>query len=87
MRDQIKARLEEIMAGEAAPDRMVGSTTVRIAVGLILDELDATNPTMALTPAEALLWLDDVQRRAITEFREYGPRWAQMKRAAQAQRA
>lgn len=82
MRDQIKERLEEVMSGETTPDHLVGSTTVRIAIGLILNELDLTNPTMGLTPAEALLWLDDEQRHAVMEFAEYGARWARMKSAA-----
>lgn len=65
---QIKEKVEGIAAGHFTTENLTGSTTVRLAVGLIFNRLEDTNPTLS-DPIDAWERLDEVQRAAVRDFR------------------
>ncbi|WP_441997630.1 hypothetical protein [Microvirga sp. 2TAF3] len=74
MYEQIKEKVEAVAAGETSAEEVTGSTTVRLAVGLILNRLQDTNPTLS-DPIDAWERLDEIQRAAVQDLRPiYGDR-------------
>lgn len=76
---QIVEKVGAIARGEVSSEHLTGSTTVRLAVGLIVGNVPATNPNFPGNDDDLSAWemLDSVQRAAVRDmnpaFREpYG---------------
>lgn len=77
---QIRQKVEAVVRGKITPDRITGSTTVRLAVGLILDDLPATNPDLPDDPAAARSCLDEIQTAAVRDLRPiFSPLWHELR--------
>lgn len=71
MYEMIRDKLEAVLAGKDTPGRLKGSTSIRGAVGILLDRVHETNPTMSHESCKA--YLDDDQRFILRLLRErYG---------------
>lgn len=64
---QILERVGAIARGEKMADSLTGSTTVRLAVGLVVEDLPATNPNFPGNDDPRAAWemLDRPQRRVV----------------------
>lgn len=77
MYEQIRKRLESVLSGKSRPDSLTGSTSVRAAVGLLLDRVCDTNPTMTVDSAreyldhEQLFMVDDLRSRNYWRINKY----------------
>lgn len=67
MYQQIREKVEAVARGDVTPDHLTGSTTVRLACGLILGALEDTNPT--LNENDAWEMIDAVQTAAVKDLR------------------
>lgn len=66
---QIAEKVGAIARGDERPNNILGSTTVRLAVGLIVDNLEATNPNFG-NPTKLSAWtvLDTIQRQVVADM-------------------
>lgn len=64
---QIREKVEAVAQGDVTPDHLTGSTTVRLACGLILGALEDTNPT--LNEKDAWEMIDAVQTAAVRDLK------------------
>lgn len=74
---QILERVGAIARGEATADGLTGSTTIRLAVGLIVESLPATNPNFPSHDDPRAAWemLDRAQRVRLANPRFREPEW------------
>jgi len=69
MYHQIREKVEGVARGDVTPDHLTGSTTVRLACGLILGALEHTNPT--LNEKDAWEMIDSVQTAAVRNLKPH----------------
>lgn len=68
MAEQVTQNLEAVLAGRITPEQVRGSTSVRGMLGILLDRVHETNPTMRCESCES--YLDSGQRTVIRLIRQ-----------------